>query len=211
MLITFSGLDGAGKTTLIAWLQRRLEHDARRPVTVLHQNDHVGLYAWARAVRDRLRGSRYDGPPRIERRVDGVGRVRDALLWSTTLRRIIYPIDLLIFLVYRIYVEKARGRILIMDRYFYDTLVDVADGRSWRWLRLLARVTPRPDLSVLLVIPPEAAFARKGEYNVAYLARRDVAYRTIGRWFPDLLELPALEPEAARHRLACAMAERLAS
>ena len=58
MLITFSGLDGAGKSTLIAWLKESLERGNRR-VAVFHMNDHVGAYAYLRAVRDRLFG----GPP----------------------------------------------------------------------------------------------------------------------------------------------------
>ena len=53
MLITFSGLDGAGKSTLIEWLKTALEEQDRQ-VAIFHLNDHVGLYAYARFVRDRL-------------------------------------------------------------------------------------------------------------------------------------------------------------
>ena len=40
MLITFSGLDGAGKSTLIAWLKDTLERRNRR-VAVFHMIVHV--------------------------------------------------------------------------------------------------------------------------------------------------------------------------
>jgi thymidylate kinase len=210
MLITFSGLDGAGKTTLIEWLRTELERQ-RRPVSVLHLNDDVGVYAWARAVRDRLFG----GPPvptvqpRMEPLPTRIGRLRDGILWSKTLRALLYPVDVISFLVLRLYVETLRGRILIMDRYFYDRLVDVAGPRGWAWLRLLARVTPTPDLPVLLDITPELAFARKGEYTVAYLRERDTAYRRVFPWVPASLKLPATNPEAARQVLARAVRERL--
>src|SRR5205807_8131704 len=117
MLITFSGLDGAGKSTLVRWLQQTLERQNRR-VVVFHMNDHVGVYAYLRRLRNQLGGA----PPRN----GGAGalrRVRDALLWGRVLRRVIYPLDLLLFLVYRLYHESIRRRVVIMDRYFYDTLV----------------------------------------------------------------------------------------
>jgi len=212
-LITFSGLDGAGKSTLIEWLRADLERQ-RRPVTVLHLNDHVGLYAYARTVRDRvLRRPPSDGPPRMEPRGTLLGRLRDGLLWGPTLRRMLYPADLLIFLCYRFYVEVLKRRILIMDRYFYDTLVDVTAGEHSRgrrlWPRLLARLTPRPDLPILLEISPEEAFARKGEYTVEYLRDREAAYQRVFPWVRSPLRLPARELEAAKGVLAHTVRERL--
>ena len=212
MLITFSGLDGAGKTTLIEWLRGELERQ-RRPVTVLHLNDHVGIYAYARAVRDRCLGrAPSEGPPRMEPRSPVLGRLRDALIWSKLLRQLLYLADLLIFLCYRGYVEMLKRRILIMDRYFYDTLVDVTAGRDGRgrWPRLLARLTPRPDLPVLLEISPEEAFARKGEYTVEYLRDRSAAYHRVFPWVRAPLRLPARELEATKWALARAVRERLA-
>src|SRR5256885_5589320 len=134
MLITFSGLDGAGKSTLVRWLQQTLERQNRR-VVVFHMNDHVGVYAYLRRLRDRLGGA----PPRSGTGGGGgaLHRVRDALLWGKLLRRVIYPLDLLLFLAYRLYHEFIRRRGGIMGRYFYDTLVGVADGRHWRPPRVL--------------------------------------------------------------------------
>src|SRR2546430_311631 len=56
MLITFSGLDGAGKSTLVRWLQQTLERQNRR-VVVFHMNDHVGVYAYLRRLRNQLGGA----------------------------------------------------------------------------------------------------------------------------------------------------------
>jgi thymidylate kinase len=198
VLITLSGLDGAGKSTVAEWLRAELER-GRRPAMVLHMNDHVGVYAWLKAVRDRVRGrSSRDDPPRMDPSPTVLGRLRDALVWSRNLRRLLFPLDVLIFVVYRAVVEKAAGRVLIMDRYFYDRLVDVADGRAGAWMRLLARLTPVPDLPVLLTIPPEEAFARKGEYTVDYLRRRDAAYRQVFPGNGRSLRLDAHDLERAK-------------
>ena len=73
-------------------------------------------------------------------------RVRNAVVWNKPLRRFIHPADLLVFLCYRLYLEKVEQRVLIADRYFYDTLVDVSDGRRWFWIRLLKWLTPTPHV-----------------------------------------------------------------
>jgi len=129
VLITFSGLDGAGKSTLIAWLKETLERRNRR-VAVFHMNDHVGAYAYLRAVRDRLFGgpppgfATPDEPPEHEG-LDGakrravrpsfrerVWRIRIALVWNKPLRHLLYLFDLSVFWVYRLHIEKVKRRIL---------------------------------------------------------------------------------------------------
>src|SRR5256885_3241311 len=209
MLITFSGLDGAGKSSLIAWLQGELER-RDRAVTVLHMNRDVGLYAVLRVVRDTLTGAPRDGSARavaleeVARRPGLVGRLqrlRDTVVWSRSLRRFIYPVDLLVFLCYRLYVEALRKRILIMDRYFYDTLVDVARTGCWGWLRWLHRITPTPDVPVLLEISPEAAYARKGEYSLGYLRARETAYGAVFRWVERPLVLHASDLVTSKRAL----------
>lgn len=209
-LITVSGLDGAGKSTLVACLRQELESRAR-PVTVLHQNDHVGVFAWTRAVRDRLRGwsPPPDAPPRMAPRSTRLGRLRDAIIWSPVLRSALYPIDLVLFLGYRAWIEVLRGHVLLMDRYFYDTLVDLetASARP-RTFRLLS-VTPTPDLAVLLDVAPEEAFARKREYSVEYLARRADAYRALFPRIPSAVRLGAQRPDAVRAAVVAALRERV--
>lgn len=202
VLITFSGLDGAGKSTLIEFLTTTLE-GRRQPVTVLHLNDQVGVYAFLRAARDRFRRGREPslapGAPdpksqKLQRPAPrgirgALSRLRTALLWNRGLRRLLYPLDLLIFVCYRAYLERARGRVLIMDRYFYDTLVDLTGGRPGPWTRLLERLTPRPAVPVFLDITPEESYRRKREFTIEYLRRRADAYRRVFDRVPGALRL----------------------
>jgi len=205
MLITFSGLDGAGKSTLVRWLQQTLEQENRR-VVVFHMNDHVGVDAYLPQLRNQLGRA----PPR-DGGASAVSRVRNALLWGRLLRRVIYPLDLLLFLAYRLYHEYLRRRVVIMDRYFYDTLVDVADGRHWGTLRLLERLTPTPDLAVLLDVGPEESYARKRDYPVDYLRDRWLAYRTVFPWVRGALVIKNDDLHAAQLAVARLVGERLAA
>lgn len=217
MLISVSGLDGAGKTTAIAALRQDLERQGR-PTTVLHLNDRVGLYAWIGALRDRVTGTRrpgVDSPPRTEPRTSALGRIRDAVLWNKPLRRLLLPIDLACFAAIRFYVERVRRRTLIVDRYFYDRLVDVAPAspaaRGWRWIRTLARLTPAPDVAILLDVTPEQAFARKGEYSVPYLAQRAAAYERVFAWAPAAVRVPSITPPQVQRAIGAAVTRRAES
>ena len=215
MLITFSGLDGAGKSTLIAWLRAALEAKGHS-VAVLHMNDDVGVYAYVRAVRDRLlrflgrpapppHATPPDSPPGpragARRFRHALRRIRNALVWSPTVRWCVYPVDLLIFAVYRLYLEKLTHRVLLMDRYFYDTLVDLSKDGPRPRNRLLEVLTPAPDVPVLLDVPPVRAFERKREYPLDYLERRWIAYQSVFSRVPACVRLRNAEAQLAQARL----------
>jgi hypothetical protein len=193
-------------------------------------NDHIGVYAYVRFVRDavlRLVPRSIGGRTREEQErataakavwtrsngANGNGtlarRVRNAVLWNKTVRRLLYPVDLLVFLCYRLYVEGVKKQVLVMDRYFYDSLVDVADDWSWSWLRLLERITPTPTMAVFLDISPEESYARKGEYSVEYLHRRSLAYRRVFPWVHSAVALRNEELDATKRVLQQAVLERI--
>ena len=224
MLVTLSGLDGAGKSTLAEALKANLEKDGT-PAVIFHMNKQVGLYAYVRNLRDaflRILGSRRRQPNAAHVTGEGSsaksGRAKAALLeirrriiWNKALRRWVDWGDLAAFLVYRLYVEKMRGQVLIMDRYFYDRITDIADGHHWRYLRWFSRMTPVPDVPVFVEVSPEEAFLRKGEYSVESMTRRRAIYREVFSWVPSAVVLCNDDRHRAAEELQRLVAERRSS
>jgi len=222
MLITFSGLDGSGKSTLVEYLKELLEQENRK-VTVSHMNYDVGLYSVLRSLVKRTSG-KINGQakeqtvethaPR-ERAFENnfqsrTAKLRYLLVWNKGLRLLIFPLDVLFFLVYRLYVEKLNQQVLIMDRYFYDTLVDITGARRSLLTRLLSWLTPTPNLSIYLDCNPEKAFGRKNEYSLDYLNRRRLSYLKLISDLPRVLVVSTDQDlDATRLSLASALRKRM--
>ena len=192
MLITLSGLDGAGKSTLAEALRASLAKDGI-PAVIYHINWQLGLYAVLRKARSTVKRLAR-GSPQLEQRAGATGRStlpewQRRLVWSKGLRRCVDLIDLGGFALYLLYVEKVLGRVLIMDRYFYDRLTDLADGRHWAYARLFARLIPTPDVPVFVRVDPQVAFERKGERSVEAMTRRESHFAIIFGWVPNAVEI----------------------
>ena len=195
MLITFSGLDGSGKSTLVDYLKESLEKEDRK-VAVSHMNYDVGLYSALRYLAKKTLATKsgtVSHAPReqaFDRKFKSrAARLRYNLVWNKGLRILIYPVDIAIFVLYRFYVEKVNRQVLIMDRYFYDTLVDVTGASRSLHFRFLSWLTPRPTLPLYLDITAERAFERKAEYSVDYLDRRRLSYQKLLAALPEVLIL----------------------
>jgi thymidylate kinase len=223
MLISLSGLDGAGKSTLAEALRSRLEKHGVSAV-IFHMNKDVGLYAYLRNARDTVTRAIRPGRQRRDLASQGpsrnagepIGRAKAALLeirrriiWNKSLRRWVDLGDLATFLLYRAYIEKLRGRVLIMDRYFYDRMADIADGQRWRYLRWFAGVAPTPDVAVLVEVSPEEAFLRKQEYSVASMTSRRAIYKEIFSWLPHSVILANDDLDVALNSLEQIVLEHL--
>jgi thymidylate kinase len=205
ILVTFSGLDGAGKTTLIRDLASELRSSGHR-VRILTMYDDVSLYSYLRALRDRPRGrARHAGASGGG--VAGSGPLY-SLVRSAPVRRLAYAGDLLSLTVRRLYHQRLRGEILILDRYLYDTLADAAAG-GWPSLSTLLRLTPRPDVPILVDVEPADAFARRAEYDVAYLTERRATYRRLFARIDGALVVRNDDREIASRAVRDAVAERL--
>ena len=161
ILITFSGLDGAGKSTQIELLEQRLAVDGWRPVVLWTRVGYTGLFNVLK------KGLRFMVGERIPPPGKSVSRNRlFARPWVTRIWLAAALLDLI--RVYGVQVRFWRlcGRSVLCDRYLWDSLLDFRVNfpnenveKGWLW-KLLVRVTPQPDVRFLLLVSVEESARR---------------------------------------------------
>jgi thymidylate kinase len=97
--------------------------------------------------------------------------------------------------------QRARGRVVLLDRFTYDVLLPspVLDRRGRITVALVRRVGTEPQLVLVLDAPAEIMFARKGEQGIEELERRRLSYLDVARVRDDSAVIDATQPvEAVR-------------
>jgi hypothetical protein len=97
--------------------------------------------------------------------------------------------------------QQARGRLVVYDRHVLDVTVGGSGAgpkaRLRRWL--LAHAVPRPDLTIVLDVPGDELFRRKGEHDPATLERRREGYLELaGRMRGAAVIDASADPEIVR-------------
>ncbi|MGI8462493.1 MAG: dTMP kinase [Solirubrobacterales bacterium] len=188
-LITVSGLDGSGKSSLAVALRdlaRDLDVEATVVWSSLSQHPRW-LHALADLVRGILLRSRRgaqpgdgDRSPNTQKHQAAELRRRShalTLVWST-----IVTARLALALARVTWPRLLRGETVICDRYTLDSIVQLryqyGSDHDYRLQRALLRLlTPDPELAYFLDLPPEVASGRKNDFSVAENRIRAELYR----------------------------------
>lgn len=180
LLISFSGIDGAGKSTQIALLRDVLQLSKQQVQLVAFWEDIVALKSFREDLGHKVfKGDRGVGSPEtpIHRRDKNVQS--PAL---SCIRMVLYALDLLSL---RRTVKKvlratrgAEDHVVIFDRFLYDELANLRLDRPLHrlYVQAILRFVPKPDLAFVLDADPDAAFARKPEYPLEFLRSNRMAY-----------------------------------
>lgn len=175
-LISFSGMDGAGKSTQIQILCADLAA-AGVPVLQLAFWDHVAAFARMRAnfsIKFLKSDGRVGTPTQPVRRND-----KNASAWYLVVARtFLYSVDAMMLRRIIRRTQKRFAGVIIFDRYIYDQLATLPLERSWAraYARMILKVVPRPDLPFVLDAVPEEARGRKPEYPLEFMHRYRAAY-----------------------------------
>ena len=97
---------------------------------------------------------------------------------------------------FRLLVSKAyrlKGRIVVYDRYVYDSYLATKTNKIGKKLRrwLLRSMYPHPDLVVLLDAPGELLFRRKGEHSPEVLERQREVFLSLQDKIPNMVVVDA--------------------
>lgn len=181
IFVSFSGIDGAGKSTQIEALAAHVTQDGLR-VHVVRFWDDVA----------RLKGIRETSGHKIFKGDKGVGTPsapinrRDKNVQSgmmTCIRLFLYLVDAVSL---RSSVKRTLGSgydVVIFDRYTWDELanLNLRNPLIRVYVRLLMLFVPRPHISYLLDADPAQARARKPEYPLDFLHTNREAYLTLAK------------------------------
>jgi thymidylate kinase len=212
LLISFSGVDGSGKSTQIENLRSAL-HSAGMATRLFAFWDDVVVgvkyrEGFVHKVYNSERGIGAPGKP-VNR------RDKNMRGWHLTLaRHFLYLLDAINLrrVVHR-EKRKAGTDVIILDRYIFDELsnLNLANQLSRSFVKLVQALVPRPDIAYLLDADPVAAYARKPEYPVEFMKKCRRAYFDLAGLLGTMTAIPALSLPEAKIAVLKAAEQKLGS
>lgn len=212
--VSFSGMDGAGKSTQIAALRSRLEASGMQVHLITFWDDVARLTRFRETTGHKLfKGDKGIGSPdnplnRRDKNVRG---------WPMTLVRLfLYSVDA--FSLRSVVRRALRSDVafIICDRYAYDELanLNLSNPLVRLYVRLIMSIVPRPDVSYVLDADPVLARARKPEYPVDFLHICRASYMALSKLLGGITVIPPGSVQEVQQRIFDALSwrsERFAS
>jgi thymidylate kinase len=199
MLISFSGMDGAGKSTQISNLVSLAEDLGLKVSQLAFWDDVVVMKPYREGfVQKVLKSEKGIGSP--EKPV--ARRDKNVRGWHLNMaRHFLYSLDAVHLYGVAAKAQASGADLVIMDRYIYDELANLPleNPVTRTYIRTVMRIVPSPDISFVLDADPIAARARKPEYPVEFLHQCRASYLKLAELLGNITVVPALGLADARH------------
>src|SRR5579862_2075473 len=174
--ISFSGIDGAGKTTQIEELCAAMEEKGLQVRLIRFWDDIAQFTQFRESAGHKLfKGDKGIGSPTAPiHRKD-----KNVRFWPMAVVRLfLYLADSFALRNFMRIARSSGADVIVFDRFIYDELANLnLSNPVMRWYaQCIMRYVPRPTISFLLDADPETARARKPEYPVDFIRVNRAAY-----------------------------------
>ena len=183
-LVCFTGIDGAGKTTLIRITINRLK--AKGITFNYAYGSHLlFLLKPVIVIGKRLFFKNRDASNDYGAYVSSANRVGGNSFLSTCYQSAVL-IEYLIQAYFKVTWPLLLGKNIILDRYFYDTIINMKINLGFnektlnKMIKALSIILPTPDVIYFVDVPEEVSFSRKTDTpSIDYLKARRGFYKKI--------------------------------
>ena len=211
-LICFTGIDGAGKTTL-----------SKELVESLNKEGVKCKYVYARLSPRILKPFILIGDLIFLRRKDISGNYfeysntkRKAIEKHSFLSRVyqqILLLDYVLQIFFKVKLPLTFGKNIVCDRYVYDTVItDLSVDMAYSKDRIIdlinniLRFFPKPDIAFLIDVPEEIAYQRKNDTpSIEYLKEKRERYLDVGKGY----RMKILDGSKSLEELQCEIERRV--
>jgi thymidylate kinase len=210
-IVSFSGIDGAGKTTQIQAFANWLCAAGLRVQLLTFWDDVVVFSRFRERMSHRVfKGDQGIGSP--EKPLNR--RDKNVTSWPVTAFRLVLYLSDAVSVSRKVRLaRKGDADVVIFDRYLYDELANLPfDGWFARiFVRAVLRFAAAPDVTYILDADPVQARKRKPEYPLDFLRKNREAYLRLSRLLGRVVVIEPLSMASAELKVKNAFLQNVAA
>lgn len=172
--ITFSGVDGAGKSTIIEEVRQSLQEKYRQKIVVLRHRPSL------LPILSSFRYGKQEAEKKTREKLPRQGTNKSTI--SSFFRFLYYYLDYLIGQYYVYFRYTLRGYTVLYDRYYFDFIIDSRRSNivlPKGFLKFCYTFIFKPQVNVFLFAPADVIYSRKQEMSIHDISALTSEYREL--------------------------------